>query len=43
MELIISRALNIGVTTSAIVIFLGILMLIITGKSGYAPGYYPTT
>jgi uncharacterized membrane protein len=43
MELIISRALNIGVTTSAIVVFLGLLMLIITGKSGYSPGYYPTT
>ncbi|HHW56313.1 MAG TPA: DUF1634 domain-containing protein [Clostridia bacterium] len=41
MELIISRALNIGVTTSAIVIFIGLLMLLLTGKSGYPTGYYP--
>lgn len=43
MELIISKALNIGVTTSAIVILIGLLMLIITGKSGYPIGYYPTS
>ncbi|ERM91798.1 DUF1634 domain-containing protein [Caldanaerobacter subterraneus] len=43
MELIISKALSIGVTTSAVVIFLGLLMLVITGNSGYPHGYYPTT
>ncbi|MBE3591414.1 MAG: DUF1634 domain-containing protein [Thermoanaerobacter sp.] len=43
MELIISKALNIGVTTSAIIILIGLLMLIITGKSGYPTGYYPTS
>ncbi|AIS51306.1 membrane protein [Thermoanaerobacter kivui] len=43
MELIISKALTIGITTSAIVIFIGLLMLIITGNSGYPHGFYPTS
>lgn len=43
MELIISKALNIGVTISAIVILIGLLIFIITGKSGYPINYYPTS
>lgn len=43
MELIISKALSIGVTTSAVIIFLGFLMDVITGNGGYPHGYYPTT
>lgn len=43
MEIIVSNALRIGVTISAIVIFIGLLMFIITGQSGYPNGTYPTS
>lgn len=43
MEIIISNALRIGVVISAIVIFIGLLMLIITGSSGYPNSTYPTS
>lgn len=43
MEIIVSNALRIGVTISAIVIFIGLLMFIITGQSGYPNGTFPTS
>ncbi|MGB9679984.1 MAG: DUF1634 domain-containing protein [Thermoanaerobacteraceae bacterium] len=41
MDVIISKALNIGVITSALIIFIGFMFLIITNKSGYPKGTYP--
>jgi uncharacterized membrane protein len=43
MEIVISRFLRIGVTLSAAVIFIGLLMFLISGNSGYAGDYFPTT
>ncbi|MBK1811981.1 DUF1634 domain-containing protein [Clostridium sp. YIM B02505] len=43
MEVIISGFLRFGVVLSAIVIFAGLMMFLITGVSGYAEGYFPTT
>ena len=42
MEIIISNFLRIGVVLSAIIIFIGLSMFLVTGKSGYAGNYYPT-
>ncbi|GKU24107.1 membrane protein [Clostridium folliculivorans] len=43
MEIIISGFLRFGVSLSAIVIFAGLMMFLITGVSGYVDGYFPTT
>lgn len=43
MEIVISRFLRIGVMLSAIVISIGLLMFLISGNSGYASNYFPTT
>lgn len=43
MEIIISNFLRIGVMVSAIVVAIGLLMLLISGKSGYSGNYFPTT
>lgn len=43
MEIIISNFLRIGVMTSAIIVFIGLLMFLITGKSGYSGSYFPST
>jgi len=43
MEIIISQILQIGVSFSAGIILLGLLMFIITGHSGYPQGYLPTS
>jgi len=42
MEIIISKVLRIGVLLSAVIIFIGISMFFVTGKSGYTGNYYPT-
>ncbi|SHJ97522.1 Uncharacterized membrane protein [Anaerocolumna jejuensis DSM 15929] len=42
VEIIISKSLKIGVLASAIVILIGFLMFLITGRSGYAGSAYPT-
>lgn len=42
MEIIISNFLKIGVILSAVIIFLGFSMFLISGKSGYVGSYYPT-
>jgi uncharacterized membrane protein len=42
VEIIISRALKIGVILSATVTLIGLLMFLITGKSGYPGATYPT-
>ncbi|WP_339061316.1 DUF1634 domain-containing protein [Tepidibacillus marianensis] len=43
MEMVISQSLRIGVMISAAVIFIGLLLFFITGKSGYAIDQYPIT
>lgn len=43
MEVLISQFLRFGVLLSAIFIFLGLIMLIITGKSGYDGTFFPDT
>jgi len=43
METVISQALRIGVMVSATVIFIGLLLFFVTGKSGYSDGSYPIT
>lgn len=43
MEVTISRFLRLGVIISAIFIFLGLFLFIVTGKSGYQGDYFPTT
>ncbi|GLB46588.1 membrane protein [Philodulcilactobacillus myokoensis] len=43
IELIIGKILRIGVIISAIIMIIGFLLLIITGKSGYANNYHPTS
>lgn len=42
VELIIGKSLRVGVVISAITIVIGLLMFLITGKSGYQGSYYPT-
>lgn len=42
VEIMISRSLQIGVLLSAAVILTGLLMFLITGKSGYPNGAFPT-
>jgi uncharacterized membrane protein len=42
-EILISKTLRIGVILSAFVIGLGLLMLIITGNSGYPGNSFPTS
>lgn len=42
-ELIISRILQIGVLSSAFVIFIGLSMLLITGQSGYPGTTFPSS
>lgn len=41
MEIIISRFLRFGVLLSAVIVFIGLGMFLITGKSGYPINYYP--
>ncbi|WP_424565534.1 DUF1634 domain-containing protein [Tepidibacillus fermentans] len=43
MEVVISKSLRYGVTISAITILLGLILFIITGKSGYPGHTFPTT
>ena len=43
IEIIISKSLRAGVALSAIIIFIGLLMFLISGNSGYIGNYYPTT
>lgn len=43
MEIIISNFLRAGVVTSAVIVFIGLLMFLITGNSGYSGNYFPTT
>jgi uncharacterized membrane protein len=42
-EIIISKALRIGVILSASIIGIGLIMLIITGNSGYPGSSFPTS
>ncbi|WP_423236894.1 DUF1634 domain-containing protein [Clostridium drakei] len=42
MEIVISKFLKFGVLLSAFVIFIGFLMFLITGNSGYPGSTYPT-
>jgi uncharacterized membrane protein len=41
-EIAISNLLRVGVLLSAAVILAGLLLLLATGRSGYAAGFYPT-
>lgn len=43
MEIVISNFLRIGVILSAVVVFIGLLMFLITNNSGYIVSYFPTT
>lgn len=43
VEDVIGRVMQVGVVLSAIVIICGLLMLFITGHSGYPAGQHPTT
>lgn len=43
MEIIISNFLRIGVVLSAIIVFIGLSMFLVTGNSGYSGNYFPTT
>jgi len=42
MEIIISKVLRIGILLSAVIIFIGLSMFLVTGKSGYTRNYFPT-
>lgn len=42
MEITISNLLRVGVILSAVVVFIGLSMFLVTGKSGYIGNYYPT-
>lgn len=42
-ELLISQTLRLGVALSAIITGIGLLMLLVTGNSGYPEGYFPTS
>lgn len=41
VELVISKALRIGVILSGTIIFIGLIMYLGTGKTGYPESYYP--
>lgn len=43
VEDVIGRVMQVGVILSAFVIVVGLLMLFISGKSGYPTGVHPTT
>jgi uncharacterized membrane protein len=43
MEITISNFLRIGVTGSAVVILIGLMLLLISGNSGYSGETFPTT
>lgn len=43
MEIIISNFLRIGVLLSAIIVFIGLILFLVTGNSGYSGSYFPTT
>lgn len=43
MEIIISNFLRIGVVLSAIIVFIGLLMFLVSGNSGYNGDYFPKT
>lgn len=43
MEIVISNFLRIGVFLSAVIVFIGLSMFLVSGNSGYPAGYYPTT
>lgn len=43
VEDVIGRVMQVGVVLSAAVIVIGLLMLFISGKSGYPAGVHPTT
>lgn len=43
IELVIGHVLRIGVITSAVVIILGLGLALVTGKTGYPAGSFPTT
>lgn len=42
MDIIISSFLRIGILFSSLVILTGLLMFLISGKSGYSGAFYPT-
>lgn len=42
MEIIISKFLMAGVLLSAVIIFMGFIMFLVTGSSGYVGNSYPT-
>ncbi len=42
VEIVISKFLMFGVVLSAIIIFIGFMMFLVTGKSGYPGSTYPT-
>jgi uncharacterized membrane protein len=41
LDPIISKSLMIGVSASAIIIIIGFLLFVTSGRSGYAPGVFP--
>ncbi|UQS86331.1 DUF1634 domain-containing protein [Nicoliella spurrieriana] len=43
IELIIGKILRIGVIISATIMLIGWLLLVITGKTGYAGNFHPTS
>lgn len=43
MEIIISNFLRIGVLSSAIIVFIGLSMYLISGNSGYSGSYFPSS
>ncbi|MEJ6399671.1 DUF1634 domain-containing protein [Nicoliella lavandulae] len=43
IELIIGKILRIGVIISAIIMIIGWLLLVLTGKSGYQGSFHPTS
>ena len=43
MEIIISNFLRLGVVLSSVIILIGLSLFLITGSSGYAGSYFPTT
>ncbi len=43
IELVIGQVLRIGVITSAIVILIGLALALVTGKTGYPTGVFPTS
>jgi len=43
VEIVISKSLKVGVLLSATIIFLGLLLFLITGNSGYPDSSFPTS